>query len=588
MSTGPGVRRWGLAVDFGTTATAAATITGGQISALALDGAGRLSSSVYARADGVLLVGKQADNEAEYALDCYEPTPKRKISRPAVRLGGRQFAPVELIAAILARVLGEAVAQHNTSAPAAVVLTHPEAWTAVQCDVLAEATRMAGRRIGLAVPEPALVCEPVAAAQWYARDSHHEPPRPGQRVAVYDLGGGTFDVAVLERTPDGYTVLGRGGIDPLGGFDFDHRLLTYLGTKYVAPVDARYWESLQRPGSGDIEMGERRLRLQLRTRHAKEALSTETSWPVRLPGIDEPVLVTREDFETLIAADVDRTVEEMITVLDECSLSTTDLTAIYRVGGASRTPLVGRRLETLGVPVRTFDDAKLVVALGAAVMADGLGTPPAPHVSTPMPAAPPLDRAITPAPEPASPTPADRIPASRDLGGVAPGPAVVSSPTEVRTTSRQGDSRRKSSKRRRLSISLVLLAVLVAGGVLAMTIRGLGDGPREVSAADGQPGTTTSTSAPPADASPTPDVLGGPALFRSVAASDAALNAAQPGDCLTSNDLDVFWSVACGYAAPHFKVTQRTDELANCPVAAVAATNTSLILCLDLMPGSGP
>ncbi len=372
---------WLLSIDFGTTATAAVTVTGGQVSRpLALDGAGRMSSSVYsAPPEAVLKVGKLADHEAGYALDRFEPTPKRKIDKPVVRLGGTSYTPAELVAAIFRRVLTEAVRQHNTVAPARVVLTHPVRWPPDRVAVLGVAAHSAARESGVVLPDPEFVPEPVAAAQWYARDNHHEPLQPGQRIAVYDLGGGTFDTTVLERTGDGYEVLAKGGIDPLGGYDFDFRLFTHLGDRHIGPANPGLWEALQIPNPDDVDMGWKRRRMQDSVQLLKEQLSDETSEETHLPGVPSTVLVTRGDFEGLIADDVDRTIDELTDTLAEAELTPSDLTAIYRIGGASRTPLVGQRLEALRVPVRTLDDPKLVVALGASVTpAIQPATPPKP------------------------------------------------------------------------------------------------------------------------------------------------------------------------------------------------------------------
>ncbi len=302
-----------------------------------------------------------------------------------MRLGGTPYAPTELIAAIIRRVFDEAVIQHDGQAPESLVLTHPVKWSPVQREVLVAAARRAAEQLGMQLPDPVFVPEPVAAAQWYARDSHHEPPAVGQCVAVYDLGGGTFDVAVLERTPAGFEVLASGGIDPLGGFDFDHRLFIYLGAKYVGPVNSGLWQGLQRPDRGDAETAERRRRMQTTMRLLKEALSTEMSRSTHLPGVVNPVLVTRDEFETLIAADVDRTIDELMATLEEKDLTPADLAAIYRVGGASRTPLVGRKLEVL-LPgrVRSIEDPKLVVALGAvSATPDAQRSPPPPPPTRP-------------------------------------------------------------------------------------------------------------------------------------------------------------------------------------------------------------
>jgi hypothetical protein len=282
-------------------------------------------------------------------------------------LGGASYTPAALIAAIFRRVLTEAVLQHNKAAPARVILTHPVRWPPNHVEVLATAAHSAARESGVVLPDPEFVAEPVAAAQWYARDNHFEPLQPGQRIAVYDLGGGTFDTTVLERTPDGYEELAKRGIDPLGGYDFDFRLFTHLGDRHIGPANPGLWEALQIPNPDDVDVGWKRRRMQESVELLKWQLSEQTSEDTHLPGVPGTVLVTRSDFEGLIADDVDRTIDELTDTLAEAGLTPKDLTAIYRIGGASRTPLVGQRLEALHVPVRTLGDPKLIVALGASV-----------------------------------------------------------------------------------------------------------------------------------------------------------------------------------------------------------------------------
>jgi hypothetical protein len=266
--------------------------------------------------------------------------------------------------------------------------------------VLAAAAHSAARESGVVLPDPEFVAEPVAAAQWYARDNHHEPLHPGQRIAIYDLGGGTFDTTVLERTGDGYEVLAKGGIDPLGGYDFDFRLFTHLGDRHIGPANPGLWEALQIPNPDDVDVGWKRRRMQDSVQLLKEQLSEETSEQTHLPGVPGTVLVTRSDFEGLIADDVDRTIDELTDTLAEAGLTPKDLTAIYRIGGASRTPLVGQRLEALHVPVRTLDDPKLVVALGASVTRTSEPATPA----AALPQLEPLKEPIGPAtPDPLQP-----------------------------------------------------------------------------------------------------------------------------------------------------------------------------------------
>ena len=408
MTGGLGVHAWGLAVDFGTTATAAATVTGDRVSLLSLDGGDRMSSAVYAtESEGAFLVGKEADNEAATSLDRYESTPKRKIHRPSVGLGGQQYAPVELVAVIMTHVLREALGQHNGSPPSQLALTHPVGWTSSRRQILADAVQAAARKLNVSLPDPVFVPEPVAAAQWYSLGQHHDPPQVGQKFAVYDLGGGTFDVAILERTVDDYTEINKGALDPLGGDDFDHKLFTYLGGKYIAKEDEQLWSDLQRPAAGDVDMAERRRQMWTKVQFLKEKLSDQTSRSTRLRGVVDPILVTREEFETLIVADVERTIDELLATLDERGLAPNDLAVIYRVGGASRVPLVGRKLEALGAPVYSDDDPKLVVAKGAALIlganseAPSRPPPPPPPPPAPRPPAPVLEPDPKPEPPPA-------------------------------------------------------------------------------------------------------------------------------------------------------------------------------------------
>src|SRR5690348_4666991 len=161
---------WVLAVDFGTTATAAAVREpDGRVAGLVLsDGTVTMPSSVLADPSGVL-VGTKADNAAGYSLDRYQPTPKRDVGRASVLLGESEFRPSTLIAAVYAAIIGEAVRQHNRVPPQQLVLTHPVDWSDRRLGVLGEAVSLAGTQIGISLPRPTFMPEPVAAATHYAR-----------------------------------------------------------------------------------------------------------------------------------------------------------------------------------------------------------------------------------------------------------------------------------------------------------------------------------------------------------------------------------------------------------------------------------
>lgn len=365
------VSGWVLAVDFGTTATAAAVREpNGTVAGLVLsDGTVTMPSSVLADPSGVL-VGTKADSAAGYSLDRYQPTPKRDVGRASVLLGESEFRPSTLIAAVYAAIIGEAVRQHNRVPPRQLVLTHPVDWSDRRLGVLREAVSLAADQLGISLPDPTFMPEPVAAATHYAllepsEDVHTEVE--DQFFAVYDLGGGTFDATVLCLSSDGFEVLATGGIDPLGGFEFDNRLFNYFGRTHYRKVDPKLWQALAQPDAGDPDSGMRRRFLDATVRQVKEELSEYTQRTARLPGLSEPVLVTRTEFENLIRSDLDATIAEFEATLARAGLTADQLAGIYRIGGSSRIPLVGHLLDQFQRPVHVVDHPKTVVALGAAV-----------------------------------------------------------------------------------------------------------------------------------------------------------------------------------------------------------------------------
>lgn len=367
-----------LAIDFGTTATAAAVREAdGTVSGLVLaNGAATMPSAVFADAGGHLLVGLRADQAAGHEPDRYEPTPKRRVGRSRVLLGDKGFRPAELIAAVYEAVITEAIRQHDGTPPVGLVLTHPVAWAETRLAVLREAARLAGENLGVDLPAPDFMPEPVAAAAHYAL-SDAGGMDVGALFAIYDLGGGTFDATALRRTDSGFDVLASGGIDPLGGFDFDARLFRYLGVTHIEKAVPDIWHELSSPAPDDEQVTVRRHTFQAGVRQLKEDLSEHTQQTIRLPGIQTPTLVTRDEFETLIQADLEATTAELNATVRRAGSSIDELAGIYRIGGASRIPLVGNLLDQLRRPVHVVDHPKTVVSLGAAARARVTETAPA-------------------------------------------------------------------------------------------------------------------------------------------------------------------------------------------------------------------
>ena len=383
---------WRLAIDFGTSTTAAAVVDdNGPVRLLNLDpnvGDGPMASAVAVQPDGSWLVGTAAVRSAALLADAYEPTPKRRLGERIVRLGGRDYAPSDLVAAILGEVLFEAYRQHGGRAPASVVLTHPARWRVGRLKILRDAygkavTSLPRRFINAGVedapgeaPAPTFLSEPVAAARYLLEQ---EAPVPGPAlVAVYDLGAGTFDTSVVRRDAQGrFEVLADGGIVDLGGVLFDEKLLAFIGKSRIQAEDPEAWKRLVNPDHDQTWL--RRARsLQEAARYAKERLSTHTSAHCAIPELDHlaPVLINRSDFDDLIRDDLRGAAQEFARTVANAGVSLSDLAGVHLVGGSARIPLAASMLfsESGVAATAGMGDPRETVVRGALIM------PPAPPV----------------------------------------------------------------------------------------------------------------------------------------------------------------------------------------------------------------
>ncbi|HKS48716.1 MAG TPA: Hsp70 family protein [Amycolatopsis sp.] len=382
-----------LSVDLGTSNTVAVLSAHGMPPRVVeVDGSATMPSAVFAGEDGTLVVGRDAERRARLDPTRFEPNPKRRVDEQTLLLG-QDVVPVnEALAAVLRRVLDETTRQLGGEHPEEVRLTHPAQWGPVRRNVLLAAARLAGIRGNVL-----LVPEPVAAAAHFASF----PGRalvPGQALAVYDLGAGTFDVAVVGATQSGFTVLAEDGLPDLGGLDVDQALLVHVGRE-VSHRDPQRWQRLLRPGS----TADRRTRrtLQEDVRAAKEALSRHPQTEVPMPEPFTDVLVTRAELEALVRPAMLRSVELLARTVRAAGLTPDRLAGIYLVGGSSRLPLVGTMIaENLGVVPASLDQPETAVALGAHhVNRDGVsmrtqnvegqvvaggGLPPAPYAAPPV------------------------------------------------------------------------------------------------------------------------------------------------------------------------------------------------------------
>ena len=362
--------KWVLAVDFGTSSTAAAIGRDGGAELVGVDGGlPRMLSNVFLdESNGNLLLGELAEQSSTLAPWCFERSPKVKLGQQYMLLGDRRVSVTDAVGQVLHKVAADAIRMRGGDQPAIVRLTHPVRWGDEKRNALVQAAEAAGLGEQLE-----LVLEPVAAATHYA----HERLAPGEHVAVYDLGGGTLDTAVLKRTEDGFEVVGEPrGIDGFGGEDFDHRLYRYLGEQ-LAPKD---WTRL-RAGpevGGDTAWPSANRQFQRNVRRAKELLTANDSVGVEIPApVNRALRLTRNEFNGLIRTDVEESVRELATSISSAVGKPSELVAIYLAGGSSQIPLISEVIEEqLGIKPQQLNDSKAVICLGAALpplLSDTLG-----------------------------------------------------------------------------------------------------------------------------------------------------------------------------------------------------------------------
>ncbi len=295
------------------------------------------------------------------------------------------------------RVFGYVLSQVNAEArrqlggpPEEVRLTHPARWGERRRSLLVEAARMSGLIGGSTAPR--LIAEPVGAASYFTAVLGSAVP-VGRSLAIYDLGGGTFDATVVRRTQTGFEVLAEDGLPDVGGLDFDHAIVEHLGDTYAQSNSAE-WNTLINPD----DPTDRRLRRMLYedVRGAKEMLSRTTSADIHLPALEVDAHLTREEFEALVRPNLERTVACLRRAIESARSSPKDLVGIFLVGGSSRIPLAAHLIHTeLGVAPTTLEQPETVVVEGALC----IGAPIAPVRASGVP------RTVTPPPRPAPPPP---------------------------------------------------------------------------------------------------------------------------------------------------------------------------------------
>ncbi|HET9647599.1 MAG TPA: Hsp70 family protein [Microlunatus sp.] len=355
-----------LGVDMGTTFTAAAVATGVSPTLLELGNrALQIPSVLFLTDEGDFLVGEAAEHRALAEPERVVREFKRRIGDTVpVLITGVPYSPQALTARLLGHVVSSAKVRMGED-PDRVVLTHPANWGPYKLELLDQVGVMAG------LGPVELVAEPLAAAAQYA---HQTRVDFGDTIAVYDLGGGTFDACVLRKERDGFSVLGNPeGIEHLGGIDFDEALFRYVLDQVGSPAKG------SDPDDKGLVQGLARLRRDCVD--AKEALSTDirTIVPIILPGLSTRVMLQRAEFERLIRPALTDTMQALHRTIESAGLEPYQLRSIVLVGGSSRIPLVGELLSaSFEVPLALDTHPKHDVALGAvrAVATTGRAIPP--------------------------------------------------------------------------------------------------------------------------------------------------------------------------------------------------------------------
>ncbi|HHU23981.1 MAG: molecular chaperone DnaK [Bacilli bacterium] len=346
-----------IGIDLGTTNSCVAVMEGGDPKVITNSEGFRTTPSVVAFKDGEIIVGDNARRQAVTNPNTIFSI-KRKIgTNQKVKVNEKEYTPQEISAMILQNLKATAEAYLGEKVSEAVI-TVPAYFN----DAERQATKDAGRIAGLDVKR--IINEPTAAALAYGIDKLNKE----QTVLVYDLGGGTFDVSVLQLADGTFEVLSTSGNNRLGGDDFDQLVVNYL------------IEEFKKVERVDLSKNKTALfRLREAAEKAKKELSGVTKTEINLPFIGanlnyEPVhlnlSLTRAKFEELIMPLIESTKNQVRQALKDAKITANDLDQVLLVGGSTRIPAVQDlvRRELGKEPNRSINPDE-VVAMGAAIQA---------------------------------------------------------------------------------------------------------------------------------------------------------------------------------------------------------------------------
>ena len=350
-----------IGIDLGTTNSCVAVMEGGEPVVIPNAEGARTTSSVVAFSkNGERLVGQIAKRQAVANPDGTISSIKREMGTDRrVDVNDKKYSPPEISAMILQKLKADAEAYLGETVTQAVI-TVPAYFN----DSQRQATKDAGKIAGLEVLR--IINEPTAAALAYGLDKDND-----EKIMVYDLGGGTFDVSILEIADGVFEVLATSGNNRLGGDDFDNKIVNYLAEEFKK--------------DNGIDLRNDKMSLQRLTEAAEKAkidLSGVTSTNVNLPFITADatgpkhldITITRAKFDEITADLVEATMEPVRNALRDSGLSASDISKVLLVGGSTRIPAVQEAVKRIidKEPTKGINPDECV-AMGAAIQGGVLG-----------------------------------------------------------------------------------------------------------------------------------------------------------------------------------------------------------------------
>ncbi|MDD7511143.1 MAG: molecular chaperone DnaK [Peptostreptococcaceae bacterium] len=347
-----------IGIDLGTTNSCVSVMEGGDPTVIANSEGNRTTPSVVAFAkNGERLVGETAKRQAVTNPDRTIASIKRHMGTDyTVEIDGKKYTPQDISAMTLAKLKADAEAYLGEKVTEAVI-TVPAYFS----DAQKQATKDAGKIAGLDVKR--IINEPTAASLAYGLDKEEG----SHKILVYDLGGGTFDVSILELGDGVFEVLATNGDTMLGGDDFDNAVLNFLA------------ESFAKENGVDLRKDKMSLqRLKEAAEKAKKELSSAQTTNINLPFItvtaEGPlhmnIDLTRAKFDQLTADLVQRTIEPMRKAMADAGVSNSDIEKVILVGGSTRIPAVQEAVKNVTgkEPFKGINPDECV-AIGAAIQA---------------------------------------------------------------------------------------------------------------------------------------------------------------------------------------------------------------------------